>query len=153
MWYIPCLAVINAHVGHTRYRLFTNISWNWLQPTCLQCYLPELFLEVGFYCWCHFITDIIVYTYAVWYELFEKQRKYYTLFRVLRVCFSIYKHSSGQFPIKQLLSKVFSIGWTYPLYCVQTLTGNSWIHYTTEYKTVSKCITYFAMHWSMWFIL
>jgi len=21
-WYIPCLAVINAHVGHTQYRLF-----------------------------------------------------------------------------------------------------------------------------------
>ena len=28
-WYIPGLAVINAHVGHTRY-YFSNISWNWL---------------------------------------------------------------------------------------------------------------------------
>ena len=35
-----------------------------LLPTCLQCYLPELFLEVDFICWCHFITDMIVYTYA-----------------------------------------------------------------------------------------
>ena len=36
---------------------------NWL-PTCLQCYLTELFLENDFICWCHFITYMIVYTYA-----------------------------------------------------------------------------------------
>ena len=35
-----------------------------LLPTCLQCYLPELCLEVDFICLCHFITDMIVYTYA-----------------------------------------------------------------------------------------
>ena len=34
-----------------------------LLPTCLQCYLPEISLENDFICWCHFITDIIVYTY------------------------------------------------------------------------------------------
>ena len=33
-----------------------------LLPTCLQCYL--LFLESDFIYWCHFITDVIVYTYA-----------------------------------------------------------------------------------------
>ena len=27
-WYIRCLAVINVHVGHTKYWL-SNISWNW----------------------------------------------------------------------------------------------------------------------------
>jgi len=31
-----------------------------LLPTCLQCYLPEIFLEVDFICWCHCITDMIV---------------------------------------------------------------------------------------------
>ena len=35
-----------------------------LLPTCLQCFLPEIFLEVDFICWCHFITDMIVHTYA-----------------------------------------------------------------------------------------
>ena len=35
-----------------------------LLPTCLQCYLTELFLKVVFICWCQFITDMIVYTYA-----------------------------------------------------------------------------------------
>ena len=34
-----------------------------LLPTCLQCYLQKIFLENDFICWCHFITDIIVYTY------------------------------------------------------------------------------------------
>ena len=35
-----------------------------LLPTCLQCYLLEICLEVDFICWGHFITDMIVYTYA-----------------------------------------------------------------------------------------
>jgi len=35
-----------------------------LLPTCIQCYLPELVLEVVFIRWYHFITDMIVYTYA-----------------------------------------------------------------------------------------
>jgi len=48
-----------------------------LLPPCLQCYLPEIFLEVDFICRCYFITDMIVC--RVWYELFEKQIRYYTL--------------------------------------------------------------------------
>ena len=35
-----------------------------LLPTCLQCHLPAKVLEVDFIYWCHFITDMIVYTYA-----------------------------------------------------------------------------------------
>jgi len=35
-----------------------------LLPTCLQCYLPEILLGSDFICWCHFIKDVIVYTYA-----------------------------------------------------------------------------------------
>ena len=58
-----------------------------LLPTC---YLAEIFLEVGFYCWCHFITDMIVHICEVWYKLFEQEMKYYILFGVaLGVCFSI----------------------------------------------------------------
>ena len=44
---------------------FSNISWNWhCWPMCLQWYLTELFWKLTFICWCHFITDMIVYTYG-----------------------------------------------------------------------------------------
>jgi len=51
-WYILRLAVNNAHVGHTRYMywLFLHFMKLNLLPTCLPCYLPELFLEVDFIC-------------------------------------------------------------------------------------------------------
>ena len=49
-----------------------------LLQMCLQCYLLEIFLEAYFY-----LRMPFYYISRVWYELFEKQIKYYTLFSVL----------------------------------------------------------------------
>ena len=64
-----------------------------LLPTCLQCHLPELFLEVVFICWYHFITDMIVYTYAEFgRNCLKKTNEILRIVQsvALGVCFSIY---------------------------------------------------------------
>jgi len=60
-----------------------------LLPTCLQCYLPELFLEVYFICWCY--RYYCIHICRVWYDLFEKTNEsLHTVQSVaLGVCFSI----------------------------------------------------------------
>ena len=76
----------HINFGHTRYWLFLHFMKLTLLPKCLQCYLPDTFFEVDFICWCHSITNRhdCIHICRVWYELFEKQIKYSTLFRVLR---------------------------------------------------------------------
>ena len=65
-WYIRCSAIEEAFSYHKCARWWHQKHFMTLTllPTCLQRYLPELFLEVDFICWGHFITDMIVYTYA-----------------------------------------------------------------------------------------
>ena len=89
-WYIPGLAVINAHVGHTRY-YFSNISWNWLCyqrafSAIYQNYFWKLSIFAG-----TILLQIWLYTHMPsLVAVVKKKMKYYALFRVLRWEFAIY---------------------------------------------------------------
>ena len=57
---VLCLTAINAHGIYTWYRHFMKLI---LLPSCQQCYLPEIVLEVYFICY-FILLQMSIYTYT-----------------------------------------------------------------------------------------
>ena len=104
-WYIPCChkCACWSHPILT-FLTFHEID---LLPTCLQCYLQEMFLENDFICWCHFITDMIVYIYDEFGRNCWKTNEILHIVQsvALGVCFSIVPLSNSKCRTVELCSK------------------------------------------------